>query len=447
MSISSISQREVFPSNRANAANSWSYKNGNPTVVFDINPQEAYLMSGTLRLNFKLRLQQSAGTTAAPLYPNNNNADGTGAVEIRQNSKIGALSAFSSITITNSRNQTLERVLNAPRLAATLVPSGANFTSYANELQLECGATSSDDAQGRKQNSEMDICCRILAGCFLMGEPIPLGGVGKGTDGLQIRLNLAPSIEANYGANAAGSFYEVLNPSLTFQVGIPAGGQLPSIQALPYTSFSSYYSVLSNSDETQNINCGLSSVISTFSNFVPTSYIANETEDGLETYTLRNAPYTSDTQYAPITQYTVFKQGLKYPYQFTVDEASMIDQNGANFLAEGYTAQRERNFLSALQPMKDRVATLAGNISESGLGVAATLDENQDRYNTLAKHVFGVGSRCDGLGVGGTANYKNASFSHRFRSDLNGVSPNSVYTFMLHRNMINYGAGGISVAN
>jgi hypothetical protein len=445
--IASISQREIFPSNRSNPENSWSYKNGNPQLVYEISPQSGWLRSKSLRLNFKLRIQQAGGTTAAPVYPNNNNATGAGAAEVRQNSKIGALSCFSSISVHNSRNQTLERVLNAPRLAATIVPSGADFTSYANELQLECGATSSDDAQGRKQNSEMEVCCRVLCGCFLMDEDIPLGGVGRGTDGLIIRFNLAPSIEANYGAAAAGSFYEVLNPSLSFQVALPEGGQLPPISALPYTSFSSYYSVISNGDQTENINCGLSSVISTFTNFVPTSFLSNFSQDSNETYTLRNAPYTSDTQYAPIQRYSSFRSGLKYPYQFAVDESEMINQVGANFNAEGYTAQRQRNFLSALQPSKSRVSTLAGNISESGIGAAPTLAENQDRYNTLGKHVFGVGNRYDGIGVGAGANFKNASFSHRFRSDLNGVSPNSAFTFMLHRNMINYGSGGISVAN
>ena len=440
--IVKLSQREIFPSNRANPENSWSYRRGNPVCVFDINEQNAYLMSNTLRLNFKLRLLSSGG---AP--PNNAKADAAQPeLTIKQNSKIGALSCFASYNITNSRNQSLERVLNAPRLAATLVSSGADFTSYATDLQLECGATSSEMAQGRKQNSEMEVCSRILAGIF-MSPALPLGGVGQGTSGLSIRLNLAPSIEANFGGDAAGSYYEILNPSLTFAIGLPAGGVLPKITMLPYTSFSSFYSVLSNGDETQNINCGLSSVISTFSNFVPTSFIANTQEDGNETYTLMNNPYSADLNYAPIEQYTTFRSGLKYPYQFSVDESQMISQDGTNYTAQGYTAQRERNFLSALQPSKDRISTLAGNISEAGIGSAGVPAEDQNRYNTYQHHIFGVGARFDGLGNGSGANFKNASFSHRIRSDLDGTSPNSCYTFMLHRNMVNYGAGGISVAN
>ena len=439
--IAQISQREIFPSNRSNAANTWSYKDGNPTLVFSINEQEAYLMSSTLRLNFKLRLQLPGTGTNPPVFPQN-----FAGQEVRLNAKIGALACFSSYNITNSRNQSLERVINAPRLAATLVPAQANWSSYANELQLECSATGNDDTQGRRCDHEQEVCCRVLAGCFLMGDNIPLGPAGRGCSGLTIRFNLAPSIEALYGAQAANAWYEIVNPSLTFQAGIPPGGVLPNIAALPYTSFSSFYSTIANSDETQNINCGLSSVISTFSNFVPTSYIANVTEDGNESYTLRNAPYTSDGNYAPITHYTTFKQGLKYPYQFSVDETEMITQDGTAYSAEGYTAQRARNFLSALQPSKDRTATLCGNLSEQGIGSSKVPPRGQ-HYNTMGAHVFGCGSRFDGVGNGSGANFKNASFSHRFRSDLDGNSPNSVYTFMLHRNMINFAGGGISVAN
>ena len=166
--IAQISQREIFPSNRSNAANTWSYKDGNPTLVFSINEQEAYLMSSTLRLNFKLRLQLPGTGTNPPVFPQN-----FAGQEVRLNAKIGALACFSSYNITNSRNQSLERVINAPRLAATLVPAQANWSSYANELQLECSATGNDDTQGRRCDHEQEVCCRVLAGCFLMGDNIP----------------------------------------------------------------------------------------------------------------------------------------------------------------------------------------------------------------------------------------------------------------------------------
>ena len=445
--IESLSQREVFPSNRANALNSWSYKDGAPTLVFQISEQERYLRSSSLRLNFKLRLQRANGTSAAPVYPNNNNAAGGGSFICLQNSKIGGLACFSSINVTNSKNQSLERVLNLPRLQASFIPAGNDFTAYANELQLEAGATSSEAANGRRANAEQEICCRILCGMFLMGEDIPLGAAGRGTSGLIIKLNLAPSIEALHGLNAAGCFYEIMNPSITFQLGKPVGGVLPSIQALPYTSFSSYYNVISNGDETTNLNCGLSSVISSFTNFCPVSYIANAIEDGNETYTLMNSPYASDANYAPITDLTFYKNGLQFPYAFSVKEDEMISNTAGVFSADGFTAQRQRNFLSALQPSKDRTKTLSGNISESGIGAAQIQVVNEDRYNTIGAHVFGIGCRYDGLSNGSSSNFKEAQYSTRIRSHLDGSSPNAAFTMLLHRNMINFVNGGISVSN
>jgi len=445
--IESLSQREVYPSNRANALNSWSWKDGAPTLVFQIGEQDRYLRSSSLRLNFKLRLQRPTGTSAVPVYPNNNGADGGAAFMCLQNSKVGALACFSSINVTNSRNNSLERVLNLPRLQSSYIATGSDFTSYANELQLECGATSSQEAQGRRENAEQEVCARVLCGMFLMGEDIPLGPAGRGTSGLIIKLNLAASIEALHGADAAGCFYEIVNPSLTFQVGNPAGGTLPAISALPYTSFSSYYNVISTGDDNMSLNCGLSSVISSFTNFCPVSYIASTIEDGVETYTLRNAPYTSDAQYAPITSLTFYKNGLQFPYAFDVNEAEMITNTAGVFAADGYTSQRELNFLSALQPSKDRTKTLAGNISESGLGSAEVPEANRDRYNTISEHVYGIGCRYDGLGHGSSTNFKEAQYSTRIRSGLNGSSPNACFTFLLHRNMINFTNGGISVSN
>lgn len=436
-----IQQVEIFPTNRASAANTWSYRNGNPTLEFKISQNNrAYLLSKSLYVHFKLRLR-----TAADAYPNNAGADGTAAVEVRQNAKIGALSVFQSINVSSAvNNASLERVQNAPRLAATLIPSGASFSSYSTELQLETGATSSDAAQGRRSNSEMEVCCRVMAGIFLLGAEIPLGEFGRGCGGLAIKFNLSPSVEANFGADAGGSYYEVVNPSLTFKLGVV--DQLPPISALPYTSFSSYYNVLSNGDETQNINCALGSVISTFSNFVPTSFIANAIQDGNESYTLRNSPYTDDSLYAPITRYTTLKGGVKFPAQFSVNSQQLVTQSGTTFSAR-YTAQRELNFLSALQPSKDRIETLAGNISESGLGVSPTSTENSTRYNTLSKHIYGCGSRFDGLGNGAGSNFKQAQFSHRIESSLDGVSPNSIYSFFLHRNLVNMSSNGIAVSN
>tara|TARA_R110000803_G_scaffold94043_2_gene161524 strand:- start:11603 stop:12931 length:1329 start_codon:yes stop_codon:yes gene_type:complete len=440
-SINSIKRVEIYPSNRATANNTWSYKEGNPTLVFNFGVQDTYLLSNTLKLNFTLRVLDAAGAR-----PNNDGQNGAAASAILQNDKIGAMSCFQNITLSNALNQNLEYVRNYPRLLASLIPARANFEDYTTILGQQFGATSNKQAQGMVNNHDIQVSAPLLCGLFLMGEPIPLGM--NGTGGLQIKLQMSPSIESNFAANAAGSYYQIVNPTLTCALGMPEGGQLPKIAGMPYLAYSNYYGVLNNGDETHNINCGLSSVLTTFSNFIPTTHIANNTEDGNATPDLRNAPYAAaDT--APISRYTSLRGGLKFPYQFTVDERRNISTNALGAFVSNFEAQLARNFLSSISsPIKDLAQTLTGNISEATQAAPDATTAIQQNFNTAGENIIGVGSRYDQLGVGDGANFTNRSFSHRFQSGLNGVSPNSVYTFMLGKNMITFNDnGGIAVTN
>ena len=318
--ITSIKRVEIFPSNRASADNTWSYRNGNPTLEFKFSVQDRYLLSDTLRLNFTLRLK-----TALNVAPNNDAQNGGAAVEVRLNCKIGAMACFQNITISNANNQTLEFVRNFPKLLASLIPARANFEDYSTIIQQQFGAMSNQEAEGMLNNHDSQVSSPILCGIFLQGDPIPLGM--NGTGGLSIRLQMSPSIEALYGANAAGSYYEIVNPSLTCAMGNPPGGTLPKISSYPYLAYNSYYNVLNNGDENHNINMGLRSVLNVFSNFVPTEWIANNIEDGNATPNLRNSPYAVAND-APIQRYTTLRSGQKFPYQFAVDETSNITNVG-----------------------------------------------------------------------------------------------------------------------
>ena len=221
----------------------------------------------------------------------------------------------------------------------------------------------------------------------------------------------------------------------------------------PYLAYNSFYNVLNNGDETQNINMGLQSVLSVFSNTVPTEWIANNTLDGNETPNLRNAPYATANE-APITRYTALRAGLKFPYEFTVDETSNVTTNGAGLQVANFEAQLARNFISAIAaPLKDLTKTLTGNISEGtqaapSLSGAAPLPTTKQNFNSQGSNVIGTGIRYDQLGIGEGANFKNRNFSHRIQSTLDGISPNSIYTFALSRNMISFNDnGGIAVSN
>ena len=57
----------------------------------------------------------------------------------------------------------------------------------------------------------------------------------------------------------------------------------------------------------------------------------------------------------------------------------------------------------------------------------------------------GWGTRFDRLGVGNGADFSKQPFQMRIESDLDGQSPNSVYTFLLSQQAIVYGSGGIAI--
>ena len=447
--INSMQRVEIFPSNRSSNNNTWSYRNGNPTLIFNFGVQDRYLLSDTLRLNCTVVVKTAAGG-----YPNNDRQAGVEAadpaeIEVRQNDKIGYSSVFQSITLSNALNQNLEYVRSFPRLLASVIPARANFEDYATILQQQFGATSNKEANGMINNRQFEVSQPILCGMFLQGEAIPLGK--NGTGGLQIKLQLAPSIEANFGANGAGTYYEIYNPSLTCGMGVPPGGVLPKISAYPYLNYQSFYNVLNTSDETHNLQMGLSSVLNVFSNFVPTVWIANSTQDGNQTPNLQNGATIAGgaPKDAPISRYTALRGGLKYPYQFTVDERRLITRSAAGVEEANFQSQLCRNFLSAISsPIKDLTQTLTGNISEKTTAAGATPPVADQHYNSQGENVIGLGIRYDQMGIGDGANFKNRTFSHRIQSSLNGVSPNSIYTFALAKNMISFNdMGGIAVAN
>ena len=61
------------------------------------------------------------------------------------------------------------------------------------------------------------------------------------------------------------------------------------------------------------------------------------------------------------------------------------------------------------------------------------------------KEVFGIGVAEDPYRVG--VDFKNTNYGLRIVSDLNGSSPNSVFTYVLAQNMLQYSPQGISVVS
>ena len=451
MSISSLKRFEIAPMNQSSGSSSFSYREGNPLIQFEIGAEDLYLLSHTLRLNFQLDLTDGAGNT-----PNNNNqVPATGLAEVLLNNRIGCAGVIENITISNLQNNTLEYCRAYPRLLSSLISAGAGWGDYSGYLTQTFGASANKEVQGRLCNKTIQVSQPLLCGIFLNGESIPLS-FRSGTGGLRISLMLAPSIQALFGSTPAttnNSYYTLSNISLTGQYGVPQGGVLPPIKSLGFSAYQNFYSVINNNDNTQQISPSLAAVVSQFSNFVPTEHISSYAQDGYKTTPLLNKgtavgnPQVND---APVSGISFLRSGTQYPLRFKIDSRLLTNfvagaAGGDVYGASGFDAQRQLYYQSSLRPLRRTTMCLAGANSE-GLGIANG-DVNHNSVTDLGtngkQQCYGIGCRYDAMGNGSTANFKAQSFSLRIQSKLDGVSPMSMYTYFLHRGVINYDGNGI----
>lgn len=465
--IAAVRKFEIRPDNMTSGNQTYSYRAGNPILTFSIAPQNYYLRSSKLKLCFDVTLKDSAGN-----LPNNNTQDpvasptnpGGTEREVRLNSRVGVAGLFSQLEINNSMNQNLETIRHYGRLLATLLPSGSGFNEYTTYLSNEFGVSSNEQVQGRYLNRKMSVAMPILSGITMQGGDIPLS-MDNGVGGLNFKFSLQSSIQALFGTTPVftpNSYYEISNVSLMGEYAMPVGGQLPQISSYPFSGFSSFYSVINNNDQTSQIQPALSAVVSTFTNFLPTTHIATYLQDGMKTTPLLNR--TPATQVydliAPIKKISFMRGGVLFPLQFQIDENEVIVSDTstvpATFSGSSYDAQRQYYFSMAVRPRTSRATDqLAGQNSEALATANGDVQHNAltgATVNTTLNYfqnVYGIGMRVgDMLGVGNTTSFKNQSYSTRIISALDGSSPMSAYTFFLYRSVINYDDNGmVSIVN
>ena len=312
MSIEAVKKVEIFPMNKSSNSNTWSPEEGTNVLVFNIGAEEKYLKTDSVALNFKLTLKSAAG----------GQPDNFGGTEIRQDPRIGASSIIDSIVWANKNNNVQEQILHYNRLVASLLGVEHGFDDFSTHLQQRYAATSSSLASGRMQNRTVQ-CSMKLHLAMLMANADTEGLLPLGVNhlnGVRLSIRLANAINANYGAQAVSSKYELSDVSITCEMAIPAGKVLPKMSAIPLLNWSSYFGVLNNGDETINIPTALGSVLSTFQNVVPTEWLNNSTKNESLTPTLLNKDAGGNyADIAPVRNYDTLIAGLKNPYQFSQD--------------------------------------------------------------------------------------------------------------------------------
>lgn len=445
--ISQVEKFEILPSNQP-ANNTYSFRQGNPIITFNIGSTNKLLQASSVRINGKLTVRDSANN----IVNNNDIRQGGGTQDCRFNGRVGINGCFQNINIaSNDTNQTLESVRQYGRLCATILSSTHSeddLVSNSGVIELNPG----QNAVGANlQNNQVHFSSRLFCGLMNGGNLIPLGV--NGVRGLNITLELAADPQLLFGAGAAqlaGGYYQLSDLSISGNLLVPdAQGQaqlaVPGNGAFQYNSYNNLYSVIDANDSTQTYNLSNSNVLSIFHNFLPVSFANNYGQDSLST----NLPQLTD---AAGTQYTGgdvainkvsfsrggLKLGLDYDLDETVQAANGRPQVGilVNALSAVPTNNKQANH-SLNQPLLLNYGGNDENIFDiQGLQGYQSADANLRN--------FAIGLNTDptsGVGI----SFKGQSYATRIQSTLDGKSPNAVYTYVLNKNTLIYSPQGIMV--
>tara|TARA_R110002096_G_scaffold79948_3_gene187709 strand:- start:2241 stop:3626 length:1386 start_codon:yes stop_codon:yes gene_type:complete len=455
MSISSVTNFEISPLNQSSGTNgTFSYRNGNPIITLRLPSTQMYVLTSSLRLNYVLKVFQPSGVP-----PTNGPLTATGQVLISD--RIGSNSVIDSVSVSTSTNSSIEQCRNYGRLLSSSIPASSGWNEYSTHLSQWFGGVCSSNLEvtAKCLNSELGVqCCSpLLTGVLGSGQNIPLGDT-NGTGGLLITIQLNSNNQALFSSLPAmsGAYYELSDVTLTGKYGIPVGGALPPIQNIRFSAYQSYYDVINTNDHTGSIDCRLGAVSSVFSNFLPTTSIQNFGQDGFQTPGLANQVAGAYTNPAAVRTINFMRSGIKYPLQFQIDESGLrqvvqpAGGAGVGTRLSSYDALRQYYYQDSVRLTRNDIDALGGARSE---GLLPWFNNVLNDSPSLAQVInypsnpamgrcFGIGVRYDQAGIGSSASFKSAPYSFRLTSDLDGISPTSIYTFFLYSTIMTLGFNG-----
>lgn len=461
MSIAEVERVEILPLNPP-ANNSYSFKEGFPIVQFMIPNQPKLLVGSTLRLNGSVVLNMPTSKPDNPILVDNNknkgvSDDANGCLS----SRVGVASAIEQITLSSMTNQTLEVVRSYGRYLSSVQSITHSQDDLDTNVQLETLTASRKMNGAFLVNNEASFSLPLRTGLLSGGNEIPIGT--NGIRGMMVELRLAPDAQVFSGFSLAdgtakndsgagtGMFYQLKNLSLSYNLLVPdaetsAKMSVPSTGSLTYNSISHLYSVINASDQTQNFNLGTSKTLSVFHNFLPTPHLNNYNQDGFETPRLKNVNGGTYSAEAQINRVSFLKGGVLAPIENEVD-VETASNNGRP------RSELATNFINAIKPYSMFNHSLISPNTEVQIstdvspltGGDLVITNGQNRQQADPEPVFGVGVAEDPYKVG--VDFKNTNYGLRIVSDLDGQSPNSIFTYVLAQNTLAYSPQGIAVVS
>ena len=446
--IVNVEKFEVLPSNQP-SNNTYSFRNGNPIITISIPAQAKYLRPSSVRINGTLRLNTSAGALV-----NNNNLKAGGAVDVSLSSRVGIHSAFQNVVLSSeATNQSLEAIRQYGRLVSTILSSTHTQQDLMTEKSITALMNGFNSASGNLVNNAVNFSIPLYCGLLQGGNPIPLSQ--NGINGLRVQLELASDQQLLSGANAgdaSGAFYEISNVSLTGDLLVPdeQGVQQLSVAGsggFQYNSWSSLYSVINSSDSTQTYNLANSQVLSVVHTFLPVNASNNYASDGFANPMLKNTDNSGTTYDQPcnLQKVSFSRGGVKLGFDYDFDCETQNTENVPE-------TQVLMNYLNAFQPIatasrmlnSKQLMSFGGNDLRPYRPVLSALNRSQG-VDADPNRNFGIGLAMDRVSNVGVS-FKGQSYATRIVSDLDGKSPNAVFTFILSKNVLQYSPQGIMIA-
>ncbi len=408
--------------NNVPASSKISHARGNPILTVTLGRQDAMLDLSSLRLSGDFNVWRDAAGT---LHPTD-----AAAAELRASHKLGVYGIIDQLVFRHAETkQVIEHIRHYGRFMSSYMPVMAGSQDTAGHLSKTALIMPNYQAfrDSVIRNTRNSVFCIPLPSGLTLGvSQLPLDKVP-----LEIEIHLAPDSQFFYSsdattANISNAFYELSNVEVTCEV--ETGVQSPDTGVLEFNSITSYFSTLESTNSIINFNLGLSKVLASFVNFVPSNFINNLSQDGFLTYmpTLKpNAAGTGDGGIANLETISFLRNGERFPSAFEVESVYDTTTNATTVV----DPQVIKSFLNSIIPEKDHTRTsaspLTSNRNFTGNQNAAT----GYRFMPDTGAVYGVGVLYDMLDSEGV-DFSSSQFSIQMKNGLVDGNPISAYLFI-----------------
>ena len=430
----------ILPNN-VPASGKVSYARGNPVLTVTLGRQDAMLDLSSLRLSGDLNIWRDAAGTLHPT-----DAD---SAELRGSHKLGIYSAIDQLVFRHAETkQVIEHIRHYGRFMASYLPVMASMqdvTGHLSESALIMPNFQSYRDNVIRNTGASPFCIPLPSGLTLgTGGMLPLDKVP-----IEMEIHLASDSQFFYSsdgltANVANCFYEMSGIELTCEVSV--GSKSADSGALTFNSITSYFSTLESTNSIINYNLGLSKVLASFVNFVPSSFVNNLGQDGFLTYMPSVAADVAGTgggSVANLETISFLRNGERFPSAFEV--SSVYDK--VNNKTSVVDPQVIKGFLGSIIPEHGHKRT---TVSPENTNRNYQVNNSADAGYRLMPDTgacYGVGVLYDMLDSEGV-DFSNAQFSIQMTNGLEDGNPISAYLFIKSKVVVAWsGSMGVQVVS